>query len=117
MTPERVAEIRSRAFATTPIESNLGFSGLSAEEADELLVEISGHEAAMKGKDAEVASLIDDVRTMMKATRDLRAMVDVERETVFRQKKEYERLVDKYRRLVSWLNTHKVGGWEHAVED
>lgn len=117
MTPERLAEIRSRSFATTPLESNIGFSGLSSEEADELLVEIAAHAAVMKGKDVEVESLLSDVRGLMQMARDLRCLVDSERETVSRKTKEYERLVDKYRRLVSWLNTHKVGGWETAVED
>lgn len=37
MTPERLMEIERRAFTTTPFEDNIGFSGLSADEAKELI--------------------------------------------------------------------------------
>lgn len=117
MTPQRLAEIRARSFATTPLDRNIGFCGLSAEEADELLVEVLGHEAAMKGKTVEVHSLREEMGALNTTTRNLRRLVDSEIETVARKTKEYERLVDKYRRLVTWLNRHKVGGWEAAVED
>ena len=36
MTPERILELRRRSGATTPFESNIGFSGLGTEEALEM---------------------------------------------------------------------------------
>lgn len=40
MTPARLAEIRARSGIVTPFESNIGFSGLGKEEAEELILAV-----------------------------------------------------------------------------